>query len=195
MTSHSASELVGQRVKAYRVHHGWTAQQLAKRCAEAGASEISAAVIANIETGRRDASGRRRRDVTIDEVLKLAYALGVSPIALFTPLAAGEGLAITPTVAEKPFEALLWVTGRAKPANVSRADWNKSRAEITLYQRIFDTIQETTEDEGDEAFGAHLKNLAMLMNLAVDTGLEPPELPDKWISRMQAERWLKRGEE
>lgn len=162
-----------------------------------GAPEFTAAVIANIETGRKDSTGKRRRDVTIDEVLRLAYALGVPPVLLFTPLNADERLAITATAVEAPFEALLWITGQAKPANVSRTDWNRARSELSLYQGIFDAFQEAArvQDHGDTAFGPQLRNLATLINLALDSGLEPPSLPDEWTARMRAEGWLRPEEE
>lgn len=42
-------------------------------------------MIANVETGRRNASGQRRRGVTVDELLTLAYALDVAPVHLLVP--------------------------------------------------------------------------------------------------------------
>jgi hypothetical protein len=51
---------------------------------------LTASVIANIETGRRDEQGRRRRDVTVDEVVALAAALE-EPVASLLGLAVGEG--------------------------------------------------------------------------------------------------------
>ena len=65
--------------------HDWTAEILAERCAAAGAPELTAQVIFNIESGRRDASGRRRREVTLDEAAALARVLGVKFDALLTP--------------------------------------------------------------------------------------------------------------
>lgn len=70
-------------VKASRQQRGWTAARLAQRCAETGAPEITTAVIANIETGRRDQDGRRRRDVTVDELVAFARALDMRPSELF----------------------------------------------------------------------------------------------------------------
>lgn len=69
------SDLVARRIKALRQTAGWTLNRLAAACAEAGFPELSRSVIANIESGRRDARGRRTRDVTVDELVAIASAL------------------------------------------------------------------------------------------------------------------------
>lgn len=86
------SEVVAARVKEVRKKRGYrTAAGLAERCAEIGAPHLTAQMIANIENGRRDQiTGRRRRDVTVDELLILAYALSVAPVHLLVPTDAEE---------------------------------------------------------------------------------------------------------
>lgn len=81
------SDLVAERVTCVRKSRGMTAQDLAERCAttEVGAPEITAQTISNIETGRRDKDGRRRRAVTVDELMSLAVALQVPPADLLAP--------------------------------------------------------------------------------------------------------------
>lgn len=112
MTSVRASDLIGQRVKEIRDKRGWTAEQLAARCAEIGAPELTRSVLANIESGRRDwESGRRRRDVTVDEMLTLAYALEVQPPLLFTPLSGADLLQVTPATELDVIDALAWIDG------------------------------------------------------------------------------------
>lgn len=76
------SELLGRRIKAARALRGWTAAEMAARCAETGAPEITVSVIANIESGRKDPSGRRRRRVTVEELEAIARAFGIDPGAL-----------------------------------------------------------------------------------------------------------------
>jgi transcriptional regulator with XRE-family HTH domain len=71
------SDVVARRVREVRKQRGWTAERLAAECARVGAPHLTASVIANIESGRRDQQGRRRRDVTVDELLHLAGALDV----------------------------------------------------------------------------------------------------------------------
>jgi transcriptional regulator with XRE-family HTH domain len=81
------SEAVAQRVRELRHKRGWSAQDLANRCAEIGAMDLTADVLANIETGRRHPrTGVRRREVTVEELLSLARALDVLPSDLLEPL-------------------------------------------------------------------------------------------------------------
>lgn len=80
-----ASDVVGAEVRAHRTRRRWTRAQLSERCADLGAGHITESVLVNIESGRRDSGGVRRRDVTIDEVLILAEALGLSPERLYAP--------------------------------------------------------------------------------------------------------------
>jgi transcriptional regulator with XRE-family HTH domain len=76
------SDLVAARIQTARRLRGWTAKDLAARCADLGDPQLTAAVIANIETGRRDSNGQRRREVTIDELFAIARALDIEPASL-----------------------------------------------------------------------------------------------------------------
>ena len=78
----TASGAVAARLKELRRRRGWSAAKLAEQCARAGAPGLTASVLANIETGRPDAAGTRRRDITVDELLTLAYVLNVAPLHL-----------------------------------------------------------------------------------------------------------------
>jgi transcriptional regulator with XRE-family HTH domain len=69
-------------VKELRRRQGWSARRLAEACATTGSQQLSESVIANIESGRRDESGRRRRDVTVDDAVGFAKALDVPLIHL-----------------------------------------------------------------------------------------------------------------
>ncbi|MFH8539465.1 helix-turn-helix domain-containing protein [Streptomyces tendae] len=109
------SDLVAERVQQVRKKRGWTVKQLAERCAELGAPELTAQALYNLENGRRDDSGRRRRDVTVDELLKLAYVLSVAPLHLLVPPIDGnevapyrfiEGVTTTPGIARA------WIRGK-----------------------------------------------------------------------------------
>lgn len=87
MTEHegpqeTASDVVARRVRVIRDRRGWNARQLAEACTRIGHPELTESVIANIESGRRDEHGRRRREVSVDELLAFAEALGVAPGAL-----------------------------------------------------------------------------------------------------------------
>lgn len=81
----SPSDVVGARVLKIRGKRRWTRAQLGERCSAAGASWITASVINDIETGRKSTAGRRRRQVTVDELLALSLALDVSPLHLLVP--------------------------------------------------------------------------------------------------------------
>jgi transcriptional regulator with XRE-family HTH domain len=91
MTSHrTPSDIVSDRVRQVRRKRGMTMADLAERCTNLGMPHLSVSAISNIETGRRDKkTGRRRRDVTVDELLVLAAALNVSPVNLLVPPDAG----------------------------------------------------------------------------------------------------------
>ncbi|MGW6879271.1 helix-turn-helix domain-containing protein [Streptomyces goshikiensis] len=85
-TYESPSDAVAQRAQELRKRQGLTAKDLAERCRLIGAPGLTASVIANIESGRRDLNGRRRRQVTLEEWLILAQALNVAPIHLLVPI-------------------------------------------------------------------------------------------------------------
>jgi 8-oxo-dGTP diphosphatase len=117
------SDLAGARVREARGRRRWTARELAERCAEAGAPGLTGSVIANIETGRRDKDGQRRRDITVDELLALAYALEVPPAALLAP-GEGERIQITSKAEMGAAVALAFFSGRAPaPDAEQRAGW------------------------------------------------------------------------
>lgn len=114
MTSDSKppSEVMGRRVQEVRRRRGWTASQLADRCSEIGAPKLTAQAIANIENGRKDKiTGRRRRDITIDELMALATALEVAPVHLLVPLDDDTAYEVTPEREVPAFAARDFVRG------------------------------------------------------------------------------------
>ena len=66
---------IGDRLKRYRLLSGLSAQKLSDELDGA----ISRGVIANIEAGTK-------RDVTVDELIQLAYALDIPPVMLALPV-------------------------------------------------------------------------------------------------------------
>jgi transcriptional regulator with XRE-family HTH domain len=142
---------VGERIKELRNARGWTAKQLADRCAEVGAPELTAPVIANIETGRRVKDGRRRRDVTIDEVLTFALAFEVPPDFLFLPLNGDEMLQVTGTTQMDVLSAASWMNGewqalrylanqafpRTQEERERWARWRRNSAPLTVLRNIW----------------------------------------------------------
>src|SRR6266540_4947288 len=75
----TVSDTVAHRVRELREGRDWSGARLAEECAKAGYPQLTAEVIGNIERGRRDSGGRRRRDVTVDELFAFARVFGLSP--------------------------------------------------------------------------------------------------------------------
>jgi transcriptional regulator with XRE-family HTH domain len=98
-------------VRDLRQKRGWRAEDLAARCAEIGAAEMTRSVIANIETGRRDSAGRRRRAVTVEEWLILAFALDVSPAELLGKGNWDETIAVTSSTETEAGAVASWIAG------------------------------------------------------------------------------------
>lgn len=106
ITGIRASDLIAAQVKQLRARRGLTVKDLAARCRELGAADLSINVLTNIEV--------RRRDVSADELLVLALALDVAPTHLLAPPpAATAGLAVTADVVADPETAALWIRGDA----------------------------------------------------------------------------------
>jgi transcriptional regulator with XRE-family HTH domain len=103
----NASSLIAQRLKEARTRRRMTAKQLAERCAGLGAPRMSAYVIANIETGRRE--------VSVEDLFLLAYALDVAPTFLVAlPQDPPTALALTAEVhVTDPATLARWVRGDA----------------------------------------------------------------------------------
>lgn len=79
------SDVIGQRVNEVRKRRGWSLDTLAKECAKVGMDRLTKNALENIEYGRRDKQGQRRREVTVEELIALALALNVSPLSLIVP--------------------------------------------------------------------------------------------------------------
>lgn len=106
------SDVIAGEVHRLRLKRGLNREQLAGLCREHGAPEsLTAAAIANIETGRRDPSGRRRRSITVDELPFFAAALGVPPLLLQFPLGAVRSVRPMPRHVVETWRAFKWFTG------------------------------------------------------------------------------------
>ncbi|MDK9498237.1 helix-turn-helix transcriptional regulator [Streptomyces katrae] len=121
MHSHeNLSDVAADQIRKHRTRLGLNREQLAEECARIGAPELTYAAITNIETGRRDKDGKRRREVTIDELMTFAYALGVPPLLLMVPLGSIDAV---PSPARwgggiHPHYLWRWITGEEPPAAV-----------------------------------------------------------------------------
>ena len=106
------SDVVADQVVQLRKRAGLRRDELADRCKELGADDLTVATLANIETGRKDkASGKRRRRVTVEELLALAMALRVSPVLLLADPRHDSPIPLTEGVELDAWEALMWLIG------------------------------------------------------------------------------------
>jgi hypothetical protein len=136
-----------------------TAKDLAERCRRMGAPSVTASVIANIESGRPDEHGRRRRNVTLEEWLILAQALHVAPIHLLVPVD-GEDVRYQLTPEEpQPTQGLrresagwvrAWIRGEAPltftdertyGTEVPTAEWKPYGGKTTIERVILEALQ------------------------------------------------------
>lgn len=79
------SDVVAEKVREQRKARHWRVADLAARCKELDYGDLTENVIENIESGRRDADGKRRRAITVDELYALAKALDTAPMRLLIP--------------------------------------------------------------------------------------------------------------
>jgi transcriptional regulator with XRE-family HTH domain len=96
---------VAGEIRRRRTALGWSAQELAGRCAELGL-DIPRATIADLENGRR-------AHISVAELLLLAAALGMAPLELVVPLGDGttERTEILPGRETGAWDAAKWVSG------------------------------------------------------------------------------------
>lgn len=107
------SAMIAKQVRKRRADLGMNREDLAKRCADLGAPKLTVAAITNIETGRPDAAGKRRREVSMEELVILARALRTPPILLVFPLGTGELIELSPGTEAATWPALKWFSGEA----------------------------------------------------------------------------------
>jgi transcriptional regulator with XRE-family HTH domain len=113
MTTHpTVSDRIGEAIRDARTRHGWTQHDLAGRCAALGAPHLTRSVLFDIETGRRNpATGKRRREVSADDVVALALALDVAPVHLMFPIDDDAPVALTGTLSERAELVRQWARG------------------------------------------------------------------------------------
>lgn len=96
------SKTVGEQVRRHRERKGWTQARLSDELAALG-EPMDRVVLTRIEKGTRG--------VTVDEVLLLALALGVSPAHLMMPRATAPVKLAAEFPAVAGWEALMWLRG------------------------------------------------------------------------------------
>lgn len=147
MNGPSPTEVLAKRCRAYRLWREWSADELGRRCREAGLEKWNRSVVANLESGRRQST-------SVDEVLVLAYVLGVPPVMMFIPLGEAPEVEITPKLRMHPWMAARWVMGRPHGAALGlefpgatpldddqRSTWARANLPVELYMDLEDAIQ------------------------------------------------------
>jgi len=119
-----------------------------------GATQLTPAVIANIETGRRDDRGRRRREITIDELLVFAYALAAPLPVLLLPVGDEDAANITPNTQVSIEAALRWVLTDAPPptpdGRVRDSEWwDVAAADVNLWKTLWRLLEELDDLRSD----------------------------------------------
>ena len=119
----TTSDTIAEQVRRHRTRLGLNREQLADECARLGAPDLTYAAITNIETGRRNKDGKRRREVSVDELLVLGLALAVPPLLLALPLGSEAAVPVVPAVAPRdPYTVWKWVTGEETPTLAGPVD-------------------------------------------------------------------------
>jgi transcriptional regulator with XRE-family HTH domain len=105
------SDVVGERIAEIRRRLNVSRDDLAKRCTEHG-WPMTAAILTNIETGRKQ-QGRRRREISIDEIAVIARALEIPPVLLCYPVGEPRTTEVAPGVEGDPWQGARWFCGEA----------------------------------------------------------------------------------
>ncbi len=104
------SDVAAATVREVRGKRGMTVAELAARCAELGAPQLTAQALYKLEARR---PGKLRpRPVTVDELLTLACALDIAPVYLLTGLGDDGGpYPVTGNVADRTDRVREWIRG------------------------------------------------------------------------------------
>jgi len=134
----TVSDRVAEQVSTLRRSARLTREQFSARCQALGL-DLSPAALTNVETGRRDSTGRRRRDVSVDELVVLAAALNVPPVQLMFPLGAVPEVEMLPGVLTSTWTAYQWAYGeqtRISGSETDQREWWRGRADqLDAYKR------------------------------------------------------------
>lgn len=144
------SDGFGARLSYYRKLAGLSAERLSQRV------PMSRAVIANIESGRK-------KDVTIDEMLALAWALDIPPVALALPLdqpnvfvqtASGDAR----TESARAHAAIDWFMTGKKPGGASTPQQMIAATRLRMLRDYYSTRNQLTRAESAISSGDQSAN-------------------------------------
>ena len=101
---------IAAQIRAHRLKLEWSVRQLADECAKHGAPQLTEASLGNIERGQDPNAKRKPREVTVEEMLILAYVLRAKPAELmFKP--SDPAIEVAPGVVVRPYVAWSWLMG------------------------------------------------------------------------------------
>ncbi|MGP4097959.1 helix-turn-helix domain-containing protein [Nonomuraea sp. KM90] len=202
------SDVVGRQIQVHRDRLGITREQLAEECAKLGAPQLTFAALTNIETGRKNPkTGVRRREISVDELLVIAYALAVPPLLLLFPLE-GPKPALTPPHWKgglNPYAAWRWAMGEEPPGHMqedgqARADFStiaktgKDRFEawrevvypVELYRSLRDAEEVVRARKDAESRAAAFVELAKVLDQMIKAGISVPAYTSDWAEEIRA---------
>lgn len=191
-------ETIASRVEAVRERRGYSLRELSRRLDEVGHS-MDATALMRLERGERR--------ITIDDLLAVALALDVPPVALFVPIDTGEAVRVTADMTMDPLQLLLWVSGEGPPeadymdAYGDLAQAQEAARPFVLWRDMLRHQEEARdayqgmraahvlEDEDvyrreHRRFVEHLRAIAEAGRLMVADGITPPPLDGDWLNAM-----------
>jgi transcriptional regulator with XRE-family HTH domain len=151
----SVGDVVAQQIRRYRQEKGWSVRELAEACAKHGAAQLTESSLANIERGISASARRKGREVSVDELVALAYVLGVPPLALLLPTAAdnerigAESIAVTPTVDATWYRVAGWLRAQWLLSFDSKGSQIDVGWMVRNFFEVMDAYDAACNDEAD----------------------------------------------
>lgn len=192
------SEVFARRLKRYRERRGWTQDDLAREIRGVGWT-VDRAQVAKIETGTRN--------ISLDEAVNIAWALGLPPALLYLPLGESHDVAIAPDVIVHPDLARKWIAGTGPATHSNQrarllSDWHDDMSVWWVHDRLNEAQKAVRDAEGGirgaeyvedpervkEARVDHvraLKELADVLEEMRSAGLTPPEIHAAMVESMR----------
>lgn len=196
-----ASSTVAERVRALRAERGWSQEELAAKLREVGLLHFDRQIVANLEY-------KRRKYVSLEELLGFAYVLNVPPVLLFLPVGTTDEVEPLRGMRAHPARILSWVTGdepapAPNGAGVDVSSWRESALPLRLYrdlgrqeEKISSASSRVKAAEyvgrpeeiakARQLYADALKDLCDLLRPFEAANVRPPALPAEWIDTARA---------
>jgi transcriptional regulator with XRE-family HTH domain len=174
MTDFRTAGTIGERIQAARKMRGMNAQQLANAV---GNPSVTESIIANIETGRKG-------DLSVSQLLNIAYALQLSPTYLLAALGDPERPIDLPNVSEgieamTSIEFDAWISVHTTgPMTWGTATEDTERNQLKALRELDHQIRER-------------KRLAGVLALEEETPVTPAEIEARQLWDTTEERLIR----